>query len=384
MQRETEIELLDEMLGLRKQKSAFLDEEVTYSPVDRYTDPARFALERDKLLHGLPNMLAHASELPEEGSFLCRSFAGVPILLTWDRDGKVHAFFNVCRHRGAQLVKAEAGCRHRFSCPYHAWTHDNQGRLIGVPHQAQGFPDLDKESFGLKPIACTEAFGWIFVQIGNPDGETAALGDYLDPLAEDFGWLNFQDLQVFATEAREWMCNWKILIEGGLEAYHFRVAHAATIGPLFHDNLSTYRQFGPHIRSVLARTTIDELIEMPRRDWKIRNHANLLYTVFPASAILVLHDHVAWIHLVPLASDRTHIRCVTLIPKSAGPLTEKAERHWQKNHDLTVSTLKEDFELGEQIQAGFSLGVNDALTFGRFEGALDRFNGAVEKACTSG
>lgn len=381
MQRETEIELLDEILGLRKQKSAFLDKEVAYSPVDRYTDPARFAMERDKLFFGLPSMLAHTSELPEEGSFLCRDHSGIPVLLTRDRDGKVHAFYNVCRHRGARLVEAESGCRHRFSCPYHAWTYDNQGRLIGVPHQAQGFPDLDKAAFGLKPIACTEAHGWIFVQIGNPDGADAAVGDYLDPIAEDFAWLNFENLQVFATDSRDWACNWKVLIEGGLEAYHFRVAHAATIGSLFHDNLSTYRLFGTHIRSVLARTTIDELVEKPRREWNIREHANLLYTVFPTSALLVQHDHVAWIHFVPLGPDRTRIRCVTLIPKPAEPLSEKAEGYWRKNHELTVRTLREDFELGEKIQAGFLLGVNDTLAFGRFEGALDRFNGVVDEAC---
>ncbi|MEM8650417.1 MAG: SRPBCC family protein [Pseudomonadota bacterium] len=378
MDHETQVELLDELLGLRREKSAYLDEAVTYSSADRYTDTERFAEERKTIFRSNPILLAHSSELPEEGSYLRRDCVGIPVLVTRDRDGEIHAFYNVCRHRGARLVETENGCRHRFTCPYHAWTWDNTGRLIAAPHKEQGFPDLNFDDYGLKRIKCLEIHGWIWCLIDEtPDGKS--IEEHLAPMKEDLEWLDFGSLEVHSVDEKIWQCNWKIVVEGGLEAYHFRVAHAKTIGALFHDNLSTYRTFGNHIRSILARTSVDDLVEVPRKDWQIREHANVLYTVFPNSAWLVQSDHVVLIQFVPISVDQTSIRCVTLRPKQEEPLTDKQTEYWDKNHTLTVKTLSEDFELGEKIQLGLELGVNDHLTFGRFEGALHVFNQTVDE-----
>ena len=92
--------------------------------------------------------------------------------------------------------------------------------------------------------------------------------------------------------------NWKILVEGGIEAYHFKVAHAKTIGPHFMDNLSSYRSFGPNLRSVLPRSTLTHLVEQPRQTWNLREHANLIYYFFPTSQLLVQQDHLVWIDLL--------------------------------------------------------------------------------------
>ena len=375
MDHATQVDLLDEILGLRAEKSAYLDESVTYSAASRYLDPDRFQSEQQKLFRRHPLLVAHVCELSGEGDFLRRTVAGVPMLLTRDREGQVNAFYNVCRHRGARLVEAESGCRHRFTCPYHAWTWDNQGRLIAAPHREQGFPELAMADYGLKRIDCAEIGGWIWCQL-DPDG--AGIESFLAPLAADMRWLAMQDLVVHAEETRTWQFNWKIGIEGGLEAYHFRVAHAKTIGSLFHDNLSTYRAFGPHIRSILARTSVDALVEKPRAQWRLRDHANVLYNIFPSAAWLVQADHVVLLQFSPLAVDQTQIRIVTLRPAQAEALSEKRQTYWDKNHALTCRTLAEDFELGESIQAGMALGVNEAVTFGRFEGALHRFNQQVD------
>ncbi|WP_136660225.1 SRPBCC family protein [Nitratireductor sp. XY-223] len=376
MKHEEQVGLLDELLGLRKQKSAFLDEAVTFSPVDRYLDEARFLKERQQLFRRRPVLIAHVSELAEDGAFLRRSAGDLSLLVTRDRDGEIRVFYNVCRHRGARLVDAEAGCRHRFTCPYHAWTWDNAGRLIGVPHQAQGFPDLDKESHALKQVPSAVRSGFVWVSLDG--GVDVDIDAHLAPIADDLDWLGLEDLEVFSTDERVWNCNWKIVVEGGLESYHFRVAHAQTIAGLFHDNLSSYQQFGPHFRSILARRSIDELVELPRKSWDIRRHANVLYNIYPASALLVQEDHVVLIHFDPLAVDRTLIRCVTLIPGTDGPLTDKSAAYWERNHQLTVTTLNEDFALGESIQSGLHLGVNEAMTFGRFEGALNAVNRQIE------
>jgi len=372
VQTNEQIDLLEELLGLRRDRSAFLDETVERSPAARYADPNIFAEERSRIFRASPLAVAHVSEMSEDGAFLRCEVAGAPVILTRDREGEIHAFYNICRHRGARLVEADRGCRHRFTCPYHAWTWDNQGHLIGVPHQAQGFPDLDKAAYGLKRVQVAVRFGWIWVQL---DGEMD-IDAFLAPVADDLEWLGMEDHVIHASDAQDWKANWKIIAEGGLESYHFRVAHAKTVGGLFHDNLSSYQMKGPHIRSILARNTIDALVEMPRDQWRIRQHTNILYTLFPNVSFLVQSDHIAVILSSALAPDLTRMRIVTLVPKEDA--TEDRAEWWARNHGFTLKTLKEDFLIGEAIQSGLAHGVNDALTFGRFEGALHAFNQIVD------
>ena len=372
MKRETELELIDELLGLKDAGSAFLDETVTASPVARYACPERFEHERQHVFRALPLIAAHASELPRPNAFVRRELAGLPVLFTRDGDNAVHAFLNVCRHRGARLVDEDSGCAGSFSCPYHAWTWSNRGELRGIPHERQGFPGLDKADWGLRRLPCEERLGWIWVT-PNPDGDLD-LDTHLGEIADDLAWLDLADHAIAVSDEIDCAANWKLLVEGGIEAYHFRVAHKETIAPYFLDNLSSYRMFGRHIRSVLPRSTLSEYGNQRREDWAIRDHIHLLYSVFPTSQLLVQHDHLAWVRYEPKAADRTLIRLSTLAPAD-----DDRVDHWKRNHDITLITLREDFALGESIQSGFASGANEDLRFGRYEGALHRFNGVVEE-----
>ena len=376
MDRSTEIELLEELAGLREGGAFHLDDAVATSPVTRYTCPQRFELERQKLFRALPAIVAHRSELPEPDSFLTREFAGLPLLLTRDGAGAVHAFLNVCRHRGNRLVDAATGCRRRFACPYHAWTWDNGGALLRITHGDVGFPDIDKGALGLKRLGCTEAHGWIWV-VADTDA-APDIDRFLGGLAADFAWLDAGNLKIVHEYIGERAANWKILVEGGLEAYHFRIAHKNTVGPYFHDNLSSYRVFGRHIRTILPRVRLDAMMTEPRERWSLRRETNMVYTVFPSAQLLVQEDHVVWVPALPLAPDRTLVRVATLAPADFDPADAEAALHWRKNHDITMRTLCEDFAIGESIQSGLASGANDELRFGRFEGALDRFNRIVE------
>lgn len=376
MDRTTEIALARELAALHAAESAYVDDEVAQSPVDRYVDPDRFALEQRRIFRRVPQPAVHASELPGSGAFVRREVAGLPVLFTRDADGTAHAFLNVCRHRGTRLVDDMQGCRQRFTCPYHAWTFDNRGDLVAVPHEALGFPELPREALGLRRLGCAERHGWIWVWACSedaPDVDASLAG-----LAADFAWVDAGQLTVLHTHERACRANWKILVEGGLEAYHFRVAHRDTIGPYFHDNLSSYACFGPHLRSVLAKRTLTDLTGEPDDAWRLRDHAQLLYTVFPTNSFLVQSDHLAWIQLEPLDAATTRVRLSTVVPADRVSSDDDLA-HWAKNHDITVRTLTEDFEIGERIQSGLASGANERLTFGRFEGALEKFNASVER-----
>lgn len=376
MMTEEQQELVQELLELHENRSPFLDEQWQKPDPQRYRCPETFARERERIFRALPQIAAHSSELPRAGDFLTLELAGRPVLLTRAEDGSPRAFYNVCRHRGAQLVGESAGCKHRFSCPYHAWTWNNTGELIAVPHEKSGFPGLNREEFGLHPIACEEYAGWLWVSLDGSDQidvESHLGGIGPDILAMDAG-----NYRIFDSSDRDIAANWKILVEGGIESYHFRVAHRNTIAPLFLDNLSSYRCFGDHIRSVLPRSTLPELKTQAPADWSLAEHANILYSLLPGSQFLVQEDHFVWIQAQPLAPNQTRLRLSTLVPASEHR-AEKAD-YWRRHHQLTLTTLDEDFSLGEGIQKNLDSGVNQHLNFGRFEGALARFNASVERA----
>ncbi|MEM8769190.1 MAG: SRPBCC family protein [Pseudomonadota bacterium] len=375
MNSKLQVKLLDELVELQSTRQPYLDENWVRAGIERYFDPDHFEHERQAAFLKAPRIVLHGSELLEPGSFQRLEHAGRPLLVVRGEDGEVRAFYNVCRHRGAQLVGEESGCSKRFSCPYHAWTWSNEGKLIGVPHEKTGFPELDRETLGLHALPCKEDAGWIWVS--HETGAELSIADHLGELYSELVDLKIEDMAIYQSDSWEFQANWKLIVEGGLEAYHFRVAHRNTIAPLFLDNLSSYQCFGDHIRSVLPRSHLGELPERAEGDWDIHRYANVLYTLFPTTQFLVQEDHLAWIQLEPLAADRTRLRLSTVVPKAE--LTARAE-HWQKNHDLTVRTLKEDFAIGEGIQRGFASGANSHINFGRFEGALDQFNLTVDRA----
>ena len=376
MQRDTEIELARELLDLHGRKSAFLVDAVSSSPVGAYFEPDRFKQERDTILRRAPQPVVHCSELPQPGSFLRRDFAGLPVLFTRDADGRAHAFLNVCRHRGTRLVDDERGCKNRFSCPYHAWTYSNRGELLGMPHAEQGFPDVDRNGLGLKRLGCIEQYGWIWVWACREDAPD--VDGSLAGLAEDLAWLDAESHLLLHQDERICAANWKIIVEGGIEAYHFRVAHRKTIAPYFLDNLSSYQTFGPHMRSILAKRSLAELTEQPVESWRLRDHAQVLLSIFPLNQILIQPDHFAWIQLEPLGPTSTRIRLSTHAPQDRLESDEDLA-HWARNHAITMETLAEDFDIGESIQAGLESGANEHLTFGRFEGALAEFNRHVDE-----
>lgn len=253
-----------------------------------------------------------------------------------------------------------------------------------MPHEDAGFPGLDKAARGLHRYGCVERHGFVWVCLegnlsGHREGNHASdqapdIDTWLGELAPEFAALECGGHRPFATEVRDLAVNWKILVEGGIEAYHFKVAHRATIAPLFLDNLSSYQQFGPHLRSVLPRTTMTELDADARDGWSLRAHANLIYTLMGNAQFLVQEDHVVRTVFEPLAADRTRLHLSTLVPVDH----PAPEHYWQRHHDFTLRTLDEDFALGEGIQAGLGQ-ADDTLLFGRYEGALDAFNRAVER-----
>ncbi len=107
------------------------------------------------------------------------------VILTRDRKGKIHVFLNTCRHRGMKVCRYDDGNALVFTCPFHAWTYDTDGRLVGVPHHRDAyFEELDKSQWGLAEVAqMCNYYGSIWA---TWDPKAPSFEDYLGPSSGRF------------------------------------------------------------------------------------------------------------------------------------------------------------------------------------------------------
>ncbi len=371
MQHADEVALLERVLALLDERTTHMVERSSEAAVARYFEPA--ALERERALFAkLPLMVGHASRLARDGDFFTHDDSGVPLLLTREK-----AFLNVCRHRGTRVeCEAEGRGKRAFTCPYHGWSYQLDGRLLHIPHE-EGFCDVERAQLGLTEIAHDRAAG--FVWATATPGLPCRAGDHLGAaLVRELEGFEFDQHVVYRPTRFRKAFNWKIGVEIFFEAYHVKRTHANSIYPIFIDNVALFDWFAPHMRNMFPKRSISELRDIDKANWRLRPHGNLLYFLFPNTLILVQPDHASVFNLYPRGTDETDIVFYTLIPES--PANEKQQRYWDKNIDILQNAFSEDMAMGESIQRGLRSGANRAFHFGRYEQSLEFFKIEVERA----
>jgi phenylpropionate dioxygenase-like ring-hydroxylating dioxygenase large terminal subunit len=379
MQQAAQIALVRRALALIDSRGSERGEPAT-SPVERYLDPARFEREIDTLFRRHPLALCPSAALAHAGDAFAIDVAGLPLLIVRAESGRINAFVNACRHRGARLAPAGASSQRVLVCPYHSWSYGLDGALRGRPHGGD-FPHAPPAQCTLARVPAAEALGlvWVVPRLLAPD----------EPATLDID----AELGRFAADLRSWGCdswvpfhrrefqnaaNWKIPFEGNLETYHFQYAHRDSIAPMFHDNLLIADHDRQHHRIFLPKRSIQTLRDQPEDRWQIGPHANIIYFFFPATLLLHEGDHANVFTVLPEAPDRSRVIGTTLIP--APPTTEKAATHWRRNVESFWGALDEDFALGVSAQSTLNSGANRVLRFGATEWCAARFHADVEAA----
>jgi len=182
-----------------------------------YTDAEVFAAELERIFERTWVYAGHESELPAAGDYKTILVGTQPVILSRHEDGKVHALYNRCRHRGAVVCRQERGHSNFFRCRYHNWVYANNGDLIGMS-QSTGYPDdFDRSAYGLVPVSRMANYrGLIFISLSEV-GPT--FDEYLAPARK------YVDAWLGPPHRYEYPGNWKLQAENGYDGYHGNYVH---------------------------------------------------------------------------------------------------------------------------------------------------------------
>jgi Rieske 2Fe-2S family protein len=303
-------------------------------PTAWYRNRAVFQVERERIFCREWIAACRADELPQPGDHQVLDVAGESVLLVRNRAGHLHAFYNVCRHRGSRLCRAagDAPAVGRVAlkggmtagrlivCPYHQWSYDLDGALVSAPHMA-AVTGFDKRDYHLHPVGVATWGGFVFVHL--TPAEAAGLDAPMAALTERVARYSLANLRIGATVRYQVAANWKIICENYNECYHCGGVH-----PELCEVVPSFRQGGgadldwsrgiPHREGAYTFTRSGTTTRRPlpglNEDEKVRHKGELIY---PNLFLSLSCDHVAAFVLQPRAADRTDILCHFLFEAQA-------------------------------------------------------------------
>ena len=184
-----------------------------------YKDESIFDLEKNHIFYDSWIFIGHESQIPNKGDYFVYKLLDEEIIVLRNKENEVKAFFNVCRHRGSRICLEESGNTSRFSCPYHSWTYNLDGKLLAAKSLREG---IDKSTLGLHPCNIASVSGMLLINLSdNPQ----SLANLQSDLKEPFKMFGFEDLKVAAHKNYPIASNWKLAVENYQECYHCAPAH---------------------------------------------------------------------------------------------------------------------------------------------------------------
>jgi len=179
-----------------------------------------FRLDMDCVLSRKWLLVDHVSRIPNPGDYFLFEIGSESIIVVRTAEGRVNAFFNVCRHRGSRICLDAEGNRRTLSCPYHAWVYNLDGSLRTARLMPEGF---DASTYNLHPCHVRVYHGLIFLCLspGDPPDFDALYGGFARTL--DFH--GFADAKVAVRRNYPNAANWKLVVENFIECYHCAPAH---------------------------------------------------------------------------------------------------------------------------------------------------------------
>jgi choline monooxygenase len=332
-------------------------------PLEYYRDREQLAQERALLL-STPLALMESARLPNPNDFVVRDVLGTSVIVTRNSDGEARALVNYCRHRGARTTDG-CGSARRFTCPYHGWTYDGDGVLVGLPG-GEGFDDLDRAHYGLVQLPCEERHGlvWVVLTAGLPVDVRQHLGPLDDEVA---GW-GLASYEWFTEREFESEVSWKAAMEAFAENYHFPYVHRQSIvGTSSIGNTGTFDTYGPHHRLGFPTQWIADLPEgaLPM------DGMALIYWIFPNLTIAVSPVGVEIIDILPAGDPlRCHLRHGWMARHPAAGDETTLAGYADLYEQVHAAVRDEDFGMLPRCADGIRNGQHGHMVIGRNEPAV--------------
>lgn len=326
-------------------------EEARGLPPETYLSQEFYELELEYLFRRDWICIGREEEAAKPGDFFTFELAGEPLLIVRGRDGALRALSNVCRHRYMQ-VALDRGSASRLVCPYHGWTYNTDGSLIGAPNMAES-RILDRGSCRLPEIPLETWLGFIFV---NLDRNADPLAPRLRELGERLAPYGIESMRISAMYDQVWEGNWKLTMENNAEAYHHRTLHPETLQPWMPGDDSYCSE--DRIDWTLLRTPLelDRLnADAPSYGRLVERYSDgidpadreetLTYIVFPSSTFDASPGLVFWKRILPVGLSQTRVMMGALVP--AEEISDELNR---ENAEFFEVLNPEDYQATWRLQ----------------------------------
>ncbi len=340
-----------------------------------YHDAEFFAAEERAFLRAAPQIVCHESEIALAGEWRSIDFLGESVIVMRGDDGECRAFHNVCRHRGSRLVDGEAGCAKVLTCPYHAWSYDRRGALVGVP-QRHEYPGLDTAAHGLKPVALEQWRGFLFVRLeeGLP-----SVAEMMAPYDAEVAPYRFEDLRAIGrVTLRPRDLNWKTIADNYSDHLHIPIGHPGLtrlFGKSYKIEAAEWvdRMEG-ELRDDLSANPSERAYQalLPRVDHLPPSHQRkwLYYKLFPCVAFDIYPDQVDFMQWLPVSATQSVIREISYaLPDDRREMKAARALNWRINRRVNL----EDTVLISRVQRGMESAAYEAGPLGKSEVCLRSF-----------
>ncbi|MGE0281604.1 MAG: aromatic ring-hydroxylating dioxygenase subunit alpha [Rhizobiaceae bacterium] len=184
-----------------------------------YIDPDYHQVDLETIWYKDWLFAGHDCEIPNAGSYFTLQVGAYAVVVVRGEDGRINALHNSCRHRGSRVCTEHRGSSAKLVCPYHQWTYDLEGKLL---YARQMGDDFDRSKFGMKPIACESAGGYIFICLAEKPADFAPFRAAMEPyfLPHRIGEVKIAYESTIIEKG-----NWKLVWENNRECYHCAANH---------------------------------------------------------------------------------------------------------------------------------------------------------------
>jgi len=313
-------------------------------PAPWYFDERVAQLERNSVFASNWQVVGRVDQVKVRGQFFTIDVNQEPLLVVRSDDGKLRAFFNVCRHHAAAVVPEASGCAKQFRCPYHGWTYGNDGALKGMV-EFEGVCNFERADNGLVPVRVDVWENFILL---NLDGKAMPLADYLGKVSELVAPLKISEkLHYFDRRIYTLNCNWKVYVDNYLDGgYH--VPHA-------HKGLSSVVEYTKYSienfeRACLQSSPLDSSSASDSAIGATRQGQAFYLWVYPNFMINAYSGVMDTNLVLPLGVDK----CAVIFDYYFSDISSAAQKHHRESIAVSEKVQDEDMAICDSVQRGLA------------------------------